>query len=81
MKLETGVMVFKGIKAWGIEYSDGQCTSFGWVSPDEAVIFDPRFCKSPLDAARRDCPHEEEALRDGILTHVTRRTEVIVTPQ
>ena len=32
-KEELGVMVMKGGMAWGIEYKDSYCTSYGWIDP------------------------------------------------
>lgn len=44
MKIETGVMVMKDGKAWGIIYEDGRSTSYGWMAPENAPIHDPEFC-------------------------------------
>jgi hypothetical protein len=77
MKIESGVMVMKGGMAWGIKYSDGKSTETGWVAPEDAPIYDPRFCRRPSDATYQGSPDEEE-LRNGKLVHVERRTEVII---
>src|SRR3990172_8112724 len=35
-KIEKGVMIIKGDKAWGIIYEYGQPTTYGWVAPRDA---------------------------------------------
>jgi hypothetical protein len=79
MKIETGVMVMKDGKAWGITYEDGSSRSYGWIEPESAPIHDPRFCKTPEDVTYKGSPYVSE-LRAAKLLHVERRTEVIVTP-
>ena len=44
MKVEKGVMVMLDGLAWGITYEDGQCTVYGWMSPDDAPIHNPDYC-------------------------------------
>ena len=75
MKIETGVMVMKDGKAWGITYEDGQSTAYGWVAPEDAQIHNPEFFKRPEDATYRDSHYIAE-LRTGKLVYVERRTEV-----
>lgn len=77
MKIETGVMVMKDGKAWGKIYADGNSTSFGWISPEEAPLLNPKFCKKPEDLAYIGSQYREE-LKKGQVVHVERRTEVIV---
>ena len=77
MKIETGVMVMKDGKAWGITYEDGHSTSYGWMAPEDAPIHDPRYCKKPEDVTYRESHYIAE-LRTGKLVHVERRTEVIL---
>lgn len=77
MKIETGVMVMKDGKAWGVSYEDGYSTSYGWIAPEDAPIHDPEFCKSPEDVTYRGDYNVAE-LRTGKLVHVERRTEVIL---
>ena len=78
-KIEEGVMVMKDGKAWGIEYEDGQVTSWGWINPSDtrAKIHDPRYCKSPTDVTFRGSYLEPE-LRTGKLAKVVRKTTVKV---
>lgn len=79
MKIETGVMVMKDGKAWGVTYEDGHSTAYGWMDAESAPIHDSQFCKRPEDVTYRGSPYVAE-LRTGKLVHVERRTEVIVTP-
>ena len=73
MKKETGVMVMKDGKAWGIKYQDGQSTEYGWIDPESAPIHDPRFCKRPEDVTWEASPHEKE-LKTGQVVKVKRTT-------
>jgi hypothetical protein len=75
MKIETGVMVMKDGKAWGIAYEDGLSVSYGWIPPEDAQIHNPEFCKRPEDVTFDGSPYIAE-LRTGKLVHVERRTEV-----
>lgn len=77
MKIETGVMVMKNGKAWGVAYADGNSTSYGWIDPVDAPIHDPRFCTKPTDVTWEGSQHTEE-LKTAKLVHVERRTEVII---
>lgn len=77
MKIETGVLVMKDGKAWGVEYSDGRSTSYGWVSPEDAEISDPRFCTEPWHVTYQASPDLRE-VSSGKIVHVERRTEVII---
>lgn len=77
MKTETGVMVMRGGKAWGVEYADGHVTAYGWIDPEAAPIHDPRFCKKPTDVTWKGSPWTEELLT-GKLVHVTRTTTVTI---
>ena len=77
MKVETGVMVMKNGKAWGIVYKDGHSTAYGWIAPEDANISDPKYCKQPIDLTYKGSYLEDE-LRTGRLVAVERRTEVIV---
>jgi hypothetical protein len=77
MKVETGVMIMKDGKAWGVTYEDGQSTAYGWVAPEVAPIRDPKYCKKPTDATWRDSPYTRE-LETGKVVHVRRTTTVEV---
>lgn len=75
MKVETGVMVMKGGKAWGITYKDGQSTSYGWMDPEDAPIHDPEYCKKPTDVTYSGSYLINE-LKTGKLVKVKRTTMV-----
>lgn len=77
MKVERGVMVMKGGKAWGVIYEDGRSTEYGWMAPEDAPIHDPKYCKKPTDVTYQGSHHIPE-LKKGQLVHVERRTEVIL---
>lgn len=51
MIIKAGVMIVKDGKGWGVKYSDGYDTSYGWVDFDNAKIYDPRHLQKPEDAA------------------------------
>lgn len=76
MKIETGVMVMKDGKAWGVTHEDGHSTSYGWIATEDAPIHDPMFCKKPADVTYPGSPYVAE-LSTGRLVLVERRTEVI----
>jgi len=77
MKIEHGVMVMKGDKAWGSKHADGHSEECGWIEPADAPIHDPQFCKCPTDVTWKGSPDTDE-LMTGTLVSVIRRTEVIV---
>ena len=79
-KIEKGVMIIKGDKAWGIIYEYGQPTTYGWVAPRDAGIHDPQYCKKTTDATWEDSCYEYE-LATGELVLVERRTEVVFMPR
>lgn len=75
VKTETGVMVMKNGKAWGIAYQDGNATGYGWIEPTDAPIHNPRFCKKPTDVTHRTSVYIKD-LTDAELVPVTRTTTV-----
>jgi hypothetical protein len=77
MKVETGVMVMKDGKAWGIAYEDGKSTCYGWIDPEDAPIHNPSFCKRPEAVTYSGSPYIAE-LRTGELVNVKRLTKVIL---
>ena len=77
MKIETGVMIMKDGKAWGVTYEDGHSTSYGWINPEDAPIHDPEFCKKPADVTYSDSYLIPE-LEKGMLVAVKRTTIVEV---
>lgn len=79
MKIETGVMVMKNGKAWGVEYADGHSTSYGWIATEDAPIHNPEFCKKTTDVTYKDSHYTKELLTAEVV-HVERRTEVIIKP-
>lgn len=80
MKIETGVMLMKAGKAWGITYDDGRSRSYGWMAPEDAPIHNPDSVQRPEDLSYKD-DHKINEIRTGKLVHVERRTEVILTNQ
>lgn len=77
MKIESGVMVMKDGKAWGVVCEDGHSTVYGWVRAEDAKIHNPQFCKRPEDVTYRGSSYIPE-LRSGRLVRVERRTEVVL---
>lgn len=75
----VGVMVMKDGKAWGVNYSDGQCTSYGWIDPILADIQDPRFCTRPTDVTYVNSPYIDE-LRTAKCVMV-KKTIIVETEQ
>ena len=75
MKTETGVMIMKNGKAWGITYEDGHSTSYGWMDPESAPIHDPKYCKEPTAVTWKGSHHMKE-LETGKVVHVRRTTSV-----
>ena len=77
IKKETGVMVMKDGKAWGVTYKDGHSTDYGWLNPADkaAVIHDPKFCTKTTDVTYKDSYLIPE-LQTGKLVKVERVTEV-----
>lgn len=78
-KIVKGVMVMKDDLAWGKTYSDGQCTSYGWMDPCDAPIHDPKFCKETTDVTYLGSPYIKELLK-GKLVLVERETIVRINP-
>lgn len=80
-KVESGVMVMKDGKAWGIEYEDGQCTSYNWIDPVDADIHNPEFCTKTTDVTSHHHPDYIEKLKTGKLVKVTRTIAVKVVEE
>lgn len=76
-KIETGVMVMKDGKAWGIEYDDGYSTSYGWINPADATIHNPQYCKKTTDVTYGGSPYVKE-LETASLVRIERRTTVTI---
>ena len=79
MKIETGVMIVKGDKGWGVICSDGHSTTDGWVNLADATIYNPEFCTTP-ESATYQGSHYVEDLRSGKLVNVERITTVKILP-
>ena len=75
MKTETGVMVVKDGKGWGVTYEDGHSTCYGWIDLEDAPISDPEFCKQTTDVTYPGSYLIPE-LRKGKLVNVKRITTV-----
>lgn len=67
MKKESGVMVIKDGKAWGKAWEDGNATGYGWIEPEDAPIYDPRYVLSPLDITYKASHYEEEILKGKVV--------------
>ncbi len=78
MKIERGTMVMKDGKAWGVEYSDGYCTQYGWIDPATAPIHSMGV-KKPSDIAYKGA-HWLRELETGTVVVVERVTTVKVLP-
>lgn len=74
-KVEYGVLVMKNDKAWGVNYSDGRSTSYGWIDPANAELSDSEYCKHPEDLTYQESPYVGE-LKAGKLVFVERITQV-----
>ena len=77
MKIETGVMVMKNGKAWGVAWADGASTAYGWIEPESAPIHNPKYLKKPEDVTYQNSLYVNE-LRTAQIVQVERRTEVVV---
>lgn len=77
MKIETGVMVINGDLGWGVKYEDRQVTEYGWVSPEQAIIANPKFAKRTTDFISPQSWDAEE-IKKGKLVMVERVTTVDV---
>ncbi len=75
MKIEEGVMIVKNGKAWGVTYSDGRSTSYGWMDIESAPIHNPKYCEKTTDVTYRGSHYEAE-LSTAKLVHVIRKTVV-----
>jgi hypothetical protein len=74
---DSGVMLmYKGF-GWGIDYADGQCTSYGWVDPINAIISNPKYCTEPADLTYKGSYTIKE-MNKGTLIPVRRVTTVEV---
>lgn len=47
--IEEGVVAEYGSQYWGIQYQDGQCTSWDFGPIEKAHVADPEFCHTPTD--------------------------------
>jgi len=74
-KIESGVMVMKDGKGWGITYEDGHSTSYGWMDAEDAPIHNPKYCKKPTDVTWEGSYLVEE-LKTGELVAVERTTTI-----
>lgn len=81
MKTETGVMLMKDGRAWGVVYADGHSTEEGWMPVEDAPIHDPKFCINPsslLSPMDRPNSSRYREVHSGKLVKVTRTTVVVV---
>ena len=79
MKTETGVMLMKDGKAWGVVYADGHSTKEGWMPLEDAPLHNPEFCIIPSSLlSLMDTPNSRRyrEVHSGKLVKVTRTTVV-----
>lgn len=79
MRVETGVMLVKGGKAWQVVYKDGHSTTYGWGELETGDIRKAEYCKKPSDMVWAGSPDLPE-MNTGTLVAVTRLTSVEVRP-
>ena len=77
IKKESGVMVMKNGKAWGVTYEDGQSTSYGWVNPEDVALDNPKYVTVPSDLTHDHSIHIEE-LETGEVVPVERVTTTTI---
>jgi hypothetical protein len=75
MKIERGVMLRKGDKAWGVIHEDYKACSYGWVSVENAPIHNPKYCNKPSDLTYTGDPNLEE-MNTGKIVLIERVTTV-----
>ena len=70
-----GVIAVKDERAWGLLFSDGQATCYGWLNVDDPCVSigDSKYIKSPQDFADRRSG-DAVLLRDAALIDVKLRT-------
>ena len=71
MITETGVMIVKDGKGWGVVYDDGRSKTEGWVDMDKAEIHEPKYMIQPTDATYKGS-HDEQELKLGKIIKVRR---------
>lgn len=76
MKIETGIMVMKNGKGWGVIYEDGRETNYGWMAPEDAPIYPAGSLKNPTDVTYEGHSRNMAELATAELVSVMRRTEV-----
>jgi len=74
-KVESGVMIMKDGKGWGITREDGHSTSYGWMDAEDAPIHDPKYCTKTTDVTYKDSYLIPELLT-GELVFVERTTTI-----
>jgi len=74
-KTERGVMIMHEGKAWGLVYNDGKSTSYGWLRPEDAGLYDAASCKNPTDITYQGSPYFAMLSR-AKLVYVERTTTV-----
>jgi hypothetical protein len=73
-KSKNGVMVMKDGLAWGVTYQDGRETNYGWMSPEEAELSDPKRVKVPTDLMPHSTQYHEELLTGTVVNVKYTRT-------
>jgi len=79
MKIESGVMIMKNGKVWGINYKDASTTLYDWMDIEYGRIYDPERIKTTADITYENTYFNYEINgRNTKLVNVERRTEVII---
>jgi len=74
-KSESGVLVMKDGKAWGIVYEDGRETVYGWMAPADARLYEAKYVAIPTSVVRDDDPDFAE-LSTATVVRVKRVTTI-----
>lgn len=75
VKTETGCLVMKGGKAWGVVYEDGRSRAEGWTDPTTVPLSNPRYVTKPSDLTYKGSPNTKE-LNTGVVVKVKKTTTV-----
>lgn len=71
--LESGVVLKKNNKFWGVIMEDGQITQHGWTDIKKAKLSDPTYCKRPSDMTYKS-DHNIPEMETGSLVQIQRIT-------
>ena len=66
---KTGVVAELDGKYFGVQYTDGHCTAYGFGEIENAEVSDPQFCKKPEDKTYLGSPYVKQ-LKESKLVKV-----------